>query len=40
VGACRFYAKQGCELGGIHVYGYAGCPQVAHETMLLWYLDL
>jgi GNAT superfamily N-acetyltransferase len=40
VPACRFYAKQGCTLGGIHRYGYAGCPDVAHEAMLLWYLDL
>jgi len=38
--ACRFYAKQGCELGAIHRYGYAGCPDVAHEAMLLWYLEL
>ncbi len=40
VRACRFYAKQGCTLGAIHQYGYAGCPEVAHEVMLLWYLDL
>jgi GNAT superfamily N-acetyltransferase len=40
VPACRFYAKQGCELGEIHRYGYFGCPPVAHEAMLLWYLDL
>jgi len=40
VPACRFYAKQGCELGAIHQYGYAGCPNVAHEAMLLWYLEL
>jgi GNAT superfamily N-acetyltransferase len=40
VPACRFYAKQGCELGAIHRYGYAGCPDVAHEAMLLWYLEL
>lgn len=40
VPACRFYARQGCTLGGIHRYGYAGCPDVAHEAMLLWYLDL
>ena len=38
--ACRFYVKQGCELGAIHRYGYANCPDVAHETMLLWYLEL
>lgn len=40
VPACRFYAAQGCRLGAIHRYGYAGCPEVAHEAMLLWYLDL
>jgi GNAT superfamily N-acetyltransferase len=40
VPACRFYAAQGCVLGAIHRYGYAGCPEVAHEAMLLWYLDL
>ena len=40
VPACRFYAKQGCELGAIHRYGYAGCPDVAHEAILLWYLKL
>lgn len=38
--ACRFYVAQGCRLGAIHRYGYAGQPHVAHETMLLWYLDL
>jgi GNAT superfamily N-acetyltransferase len=40
VPACRFYARMGCELGAIHRYGYAGVPEVAHEAMLLWYLDL
>ena len=40
VPACRFCAKQGCQLGAIHRYGYAGCPDAAHEVMLLWYLDL
>jgi len=40
VPACRFYAKQGCTLGLIDRYGYAGHPQVGHETMLIWYLDL
>jgi GNAT superfamily N-acetyltransferase len=40
VPACHFYAAQGCTLGAIHRYGYAGCPEVAHEAMLLWYLDL
>ena len=40
VPACRFYASQGCELGVIHRYAYAGRPQVANETMLIWYLRL
>ncbi|HUS46713.1 MAG TPA: GNAT family N-acetyltransferase [Phycisphaerae bacterium] len=40
VPACRFYAKQGCVLGSIHRFAYANRPDVAHETMLLWYLDL
>lgn len=40
VPACRFYARQGCHLGAILRYGYAGCPEVAHEAMLLWYFDL
>lgn len=40
VPACRFYLSQGCELGVIHRYGYAGQPHVAHETMLIWYLRL
>jgi GNAT superfamily N-acetyltransferase len=37
--ACRFYAKH-CTLGGIERFGYAACPEVAHEAMLLWYRDL
>lgn len=40
VPACRFYARQGCELGAIAAYAYSGQPHVAHEVMLLWYLDL
>jgi GNAT superfamily N-acetyltransferase len=40
VPACRFYAKQGCSLGAIHRFAYANRPDVAHETMLLWYLQL
>jgi streptothricin acetyltransferase len=40
VPACRFYAKQGCELGEINRYAYAGNPNAAHEVMLIWYLDL
>jgi GNAT superfamily N-acetyltransferase len=40
VTACRFYASQGCELGVIHRFGYAGVPRVADEVMLIWYLNL
>ncbi len=40
VPACRFYARQGCKLGAIHRFGYAGHPRVGHEVMLLWYLAL
>jgi GNAT superfamily N-acetyltransferase len=40
VPACRFYASQGCVLGAIHRFGYAGCSGVADEAMLLWYADL
>ncbi|MHC4642559.1 MAG: GNAT family N-acetyltransferase [Planctomycetota bacterium] len=40
VPACKFYARMGCKLGAIHRYGYAGCPPVADEAMLLWYYDL
>jgi GNAT superfamily N-acetyltransferase len=39
VPACRFYAGQGCRLGAINRYGYRD-SHVAHEVMLLWYLDL
>jgi streptothricin acetyltransferase len=38
VAACRFYARY-CVLGGVERYGYAACPDVAHEAMLLWYRD-
>jgi hypothetical protein len=34
------FAAQGCVLGGVNRFGYAGWPSVAHEAMLLWYLDL
>jgi len=40
VSACHFYAAQGCELGAISRYAYAGHPKVSDEVMLLWYLDL
>ena len=40
VAACRFYASQGAKLGVIDRHGYAGCPPVEHEAMLVWYLEL
>jgi len=40
VPACRFYAKQGCHLGEINRYAYAGNARVAHEIMLIWYVNL
>jgi ribosomal protein S18 acetylase RimI-like enzyme len=40
VPACRFYAGKGCYLGLISPCAYGNDPRVAHETMLLWCLDL
>lgn len=40
VPACRFYVRQGCHLGEINRYAYANEPSIAHEIMLVWYLDL
>lgn len=40
VPACRFYAAQGCTLGGFDRHAYSFDPTCAHEVMLLWYLDL
>jgi GNAT superfamily N-acetyltransferase len=37
VGACRFYARMGCELGAVHRFAY---PDLPHEVQLLWYRDL
>jgi GNAT superfamily N-acetyltransferase len=37
VPACRFYARQGCELRGINKYAYG---EALDEIQLLWYLDL
>lgn len=34
VAACRFYARQGCELRGVNFKAYAGFPE---EVQLLWY---
>jgi len=40
VPACRFYRRMGGRLGEINRYAYAGQADVAHEVMLVWYLDL
>jgi len=43
VRACRFYAKQGCKLGGIDLHTLAHVPKLAGTyplILLLWYLDL
>jgi GNAT superfamily N-acetyltransferase len=37
VPACRFYARQGCELRAIQPHAY---PALPNEVQLLWYLDL
>ncbi len=39
VPACRFYVRQGCRLGEIDCFAYSE-PHLAHEVMLIWYLDL
>lgn len=40
VPACRFYAKQGAELGNIDKFAYTGYPESEHEVRLVWYLKL
>jgi hypothetical protein len=37
VAACRFYAREGCQLRGIHPGAYADFPD---EIQLLWYIEL
>ncbi|MBM3763389.1 MAG: GNAT family N-acetyltransferase [Acidobacteria bacterium] len=37
VGACTFYARQGCYLGESNPHAYPDFPE---ETQLLWYKDL
>lgn len=37
VPACRFYARQGCELGEINRFAYTDFPD---EVQLIWYLQL
>jgi GNAT superfamily N-acetyltransferase len=40
IAACKFYHKQGAVLGEINSYAYYLDPDCAHETQLIWYLDL
>lgn len=40
VPACRFYLKQGCNLGAINRYAYRVYPTVAEEVQLIWFVDL
>jgi GNAT superfamily N-acetyltransferase len=40
VGACRFYERMGCVLGRVDRLAYRDSPEVAHEIMLVWELDL
>ena len=37
VPACRFYAREGCTLGGIHRFAY---PQLPEEVQFVWYKDI
>ena len=37
VGACRFYARQGCSLAALNRFAYQDCPE---ETQLIWRKDL
>ena len=38
--ACRLYAKAGAELSEVRRFGYEGCPEVAHESMIIWRMRL
>jgi len=40
VPACRFYAKNGCQLALIDRFAYSTCPGLEHEAMLIWHLTL
>lgn len=40
VPACRFYRSRGCALGEVNLFAYSADPGLAHEVMLVWYLDL
>ena len=37
VPACRFYLRQGCELGAVNRFAY---PESMNETQLIWYLKI
>jgi ribosomal protein S18 acetylase RimI-like enzyme len=37
VGACRFYARQGCTLGAVNRFAY---PELPEEVQLLWYREI
>jgi GNAT superfamily N-acetyltransferase len=37
VPACRFYLKQGCELGALNRFAY---PDLPHEIQLVWYREI
>ncbi|MBN1160518.1 MAG: GNAT family N-acetyltransferase [Dehalococcoidales bacterium] len=39
VPACRFYLKQGCNLGVINRYAYSATSAVAGEVQLIWFID-
>jgi GNAT superfamily N-acetyltransferase len=38
--ACHFYQHMGCNLGSIHRYAYCHEPEIAHEVMLNWFIEL
>jgi ribosomal protein S18 acetylase RimI-like enzyme len=40
VKACRFYFKQGCNLGAINRYAYYGTKGLENEVQLIWFKDL
>ena len=42
VGACRFYAAMGCQLGAVNRFAYRGSYGAAHpdEVQLVWVLEL
>lgn len=40
VPVCRLCAKAGAELSEVRRFGYEGCPDVAHESMIIWRMRL